>query len=234
MLTSVPTNGGVVIVTQMCPQGPGAVPIGAQQSGLPQGFTSPRDAALKRFVKGEPTALGVVQIMIGLFSIGLGVVTLQDRFIADVIGLPFWTGLIYIVSGAVSIAGEKRKKNNICLMKAAMSMNIVSAVAAGIAILFDLTEVVVPHFRFHDSGDILRSLAWVMLFSSILEFCVAISVSAFGCKAVCNGSPAPVIVIQYGANSQPATQPSNPPGYQLAPDTEQDAFPKTPPPQYTE
>ncbi|XP_066577715.1 uncharacterized protein LOC136767676 isoform X5 [Amia ocellicauda] len=161
MLTSVPTNGGVVIVTQMCPQGPGAVPIGAQQSGLPQGFTSPRDAALKRFVKGEPTALG------------------------------------YIVSGAVSIAGEKRKKNNICL-------------------------------------DILRSLAWVMLFSSILEFCVAISVSAFGCKAVCNGSPAPVIVIQYGANSQPATQPSNPPGYQLAPDTEQDAFPKTPPPQYTE
>ncbi|XP_066577713.1 membrane-spanning 4-domains subfamily A member 4D isoform X3 [Amia ocellicauda] len=198
MLTSVPTNGGVVIVTQMCPQGPGAVPIGAQQSGLPQGFTSPRDAALKRFVKGEPTALG------------------------------------YIVSGAVSIAGEKRKKNNICLMKAAMSMNIVSAVAAGIAILFDLTEVVVPHFRFHDSGDILRSLAWVMLFSSILEFCVAISVSAFGCKAVCNGSPAPVIVIQYGANSQPATQPSNPPGYQLAPDTEQDAFPKTPPPQYTE
>ncbi|XP_066577714.1 membrane-spanning 4-domains subfamily A member 15 isoform X4 [Amia ocellicauda] len=198
MLTSVPTNGGVVIVTQMCPQGPGAVPIGAQQSGLPQGFTSPRDAALKRFVKGEPTALGqVVQIMIGLFSIGLGVVTLQDRFIADVIGLPFWTGLIYIVSGAVSIAGEKRKKNNICL-------------------------------------DILRSLAWVMLFSSILEFCVAISVSAFGCKAVCNGSPAPVIVIQYGANSQPATQPSNPPGYQLAPDTEQDAFPKTPPPQYTE
>ncbi|XP_066577717.1 membrane-spanning 4-domains subfamily A member 15 isoform X2 [Amia ocellicauda] len=194
MLTSVPTNGGMVIITQMCPQGPSAVPTGAPQaeSVLPHNYTSPRDASLKRFVKGEPTALGVVQIMIGLFFIGLGVVTLQERFI---VGVPIWTGAMHIVSGALSIAGEKRKKNNICLIKAALSMNIVSAVAAGIAIIINATDLAIQNYYHYRH---------------------------------------PVIVIQYGANPQPATQPSNDPGYQLAPDTEQDTFPKTPPPQYTE
>ncbi|XP_066577716.1 membrane-spanning 4-domains subfamily A member 4D isoform X1 [Amia ocellicauda] len=233
MLTSVPTNGGMVIITQMCPQGPSAVPTGAPQaeSVLPHNYTSPRDASLKRFVKGEPTALGVVQIMIGLFFIGLGVVTLQERFI---VGVPIWTGAMHIVSGALSIAGEKRKKNNICLIKAALSMNIVSAVAAGIAIIINATDLAIQNYYHYRHNNLYMVAVWVILFFSILEFCVAISVSAFGCKAVCDGNTTPVIVIQYGANPQPATQPSNDPGYQLAPDTEQDTFPKTPPPQYTE
>ncbi|XP_066577725.1 membrane-spanning 4-domains subfamily A member 8 isoform X3 [Amia ocellicauda] len=147
MSASVTTEGDMVIITQVYPQTQGSMPSSAPlaQSGLPHGYTSPGSAAWKRFVKGEPTALGVVQIMIGLFNVGSGVLVEREMdSIGFHIGLPFWPSLIYIISGALSIAGEKQKKTA-CL---------------------------------------------------------------------------PVIVIQYGASPQPATQPSSAPSHQPVPDRE--------------
>ncbi|XP_066577724.1 uncharacterized protein LOC136767680 isoform X2 [Amia ocellicauda] len=149
MSASVTTEGDMVIITQVYPQTQGSMPSSAPlaQSGLPHGYTSPGSAAWKRFVKGEPTALG------------------------------------YIISGALSIAGEKQKKTA-CL------------------------------------GNPYTPLNMVLLTLAFLEFCVAISVAVFGCKAVCITDTGPVIVIQYGASPQPATQPSSAPSHQPVPDRE--------------
>ncbi|XP_066577723.1 membrane-spanning 4-domains subfamily A member 8 isoform X1 [Amia ocellicauda] len=186
MSASVTTEGDMVIITQVYPQTQGSMPSSAPlaQSGLPHGYTSPGSAAWKRFVKGEPTALGVVQIMIGLFNVGSGVLVEREMdSIGFHIGLPFWPSLIYIISGALSIAGEKQKKTA-CL------------------------------------GNPYTPLNMVLLTLAFLEFCVAISVAVFGCKAVCITDTGPVIVIQYGASPQPATQPSSAPSHQPVPDRE--------------
>ncbi|MBN3309648.1 membrane-spanning 4-domains subfamily A member 4D [Amia ocellicauda] len=224
MTSSDTTEGGMRMDNQVHPEVQDTVPTSAPlaQAGLPHDYTSPGSAALKRFVKGQPTALGVVQIMIGLFTIGSGVLLEGDtRSFAFYISLPFWPSLLYIISGALSIAGEKSKRNNTCVIRAALTTNIISAVIAGIAISIFSIEITVKPTFFRD--NMFGPLKVILLTLAVLEFCVAVSVSAFGCKAVCCEDPASVIVIQYQPNPQPGTQPTDPP-----------ACIKIPPPEYTE
>ncbi|MBN3319514.1 M4A4A protein, partial [Atractosteus spatula] len=198
MSSSVSTDRGMVIISQVYPQGQDTLPAFAPQtqSVLPASHFPQMSSSLKKFQKGEPKALGVVQIMVGQFILILGVFMIFQRSVSVLTGVPFWGPMAYITSGALSIAADKKLK---------------------------------PSLDFH-----FKAITGSALILSVLEFCVAISSSVYGCKAVCNSDPAPVIVIQYTAQPQPVTQNASDTQYQLVSNTDVSSIPKIPPPAYAE
>ncbi|KAJ1192994.1 hypothetical protein NDU88_002300, partial [Pleurodeles waltl] len=82
------TGNGVLLVTQYIPASNN---LPSQQEPL----QAETPGYLKKFIKGEPKALGVVQIMIGIIHISLGGVlcTLEFPPMSVVTGVVFWGGL---------------------------------------------------------------------------------------------------------------------------------------------
>ncbi|XP_041094951.1 membrane-spanning 4-domains subfamily A member 4D-like [Polyodon spathula] len=224
MKTMPASAGGVVVVTQFYPQappdnGPPALAGVPRCQVFPSGSLCQPSGQLKRFLKGEPRVLGTVQIIVGVINILFGVVLSRTLWsVAVILGAPFWTGVFYIISGSLSVAADRTPR--ISLVKGTLAMNVLSSIAAGIGIIIYLVDLAVwsrcksyPHHssgRDDDSAVLFNSAAQglksVLLLFTILEFCVAISVSAFGCKAVCHGAQdqTPMVVIQSTCNTASA------------------------------
>ncbi|XP_066495013.1 membrane-spanning 4-domains subfamily A member 15-like [Tiliqua scincoides] len=90
--------------------------------------------SVKKFYKGEPLALGVTQILLGVLTIMFGVVLNVGyyygyHFPYVILMTPHWTGALYIISGSLSVAAARNPKPP--LVKGMLGMNVVSTVAAG-------------------------------------------------------------------------------------------------------
>ncbi|KAK6467026.1 membrane-spanning 4-domains subfamily A member 4D-like isoform X1 [Huso huso] len=220
MATSVTTANGMVVVTQIYPQGTentAPAPAADQRYHVvPSSALCQLSEKLKRFLKGEPRPLGTVQILIGVISIVFGVVLAMTPFsISAATGAPYWTGVLYIISGSLCVAADRTPKAS--LIKAALGMNVVSSVAAGIAICFYCVDL--PYYygtsvcsypssqsRDHYYGYQCENIVLaaqrtstgiksVLLIFSLLQFCVSVSMAAFACKAACHNTYTPVIVV---------------------------------------
>ncbi|KAM4016797.1 membrane-spanning 4-domains subfamily A member 4A-like isoform 1-T2 [Anomaloglossus baeobatrachus] len=184
----------------------------------------------KRFLKffqGEPEVLGVTQLIIGLNHIFFGIIFIVVAEKAHLIfvntiayiGVLFWSGIMYVISGSLTIATSY--KPSFKMVNASLGLNIISSVAAGISgiILVTLVVELSIHGRyfyseFHCAYDkqsetCEREFAQLTLYQGIgstlsiltaLEFCIALSTSIFGCKASCSTSYSEVAVVVYHAS----------------------------------
>ncbi|XP_044115328.1 membrane-spanning 4-domains subfamily A member 4A-like isoform X2 [Neovison vison] len=156
----------------------------------------------EKFLKGEPKVLGVVQILIALMNLSLGIININVMFpfneyhylleheVYKIVG-----SLMFIVSGSLSIvAGIKTTKG---LIRSSLGLNISSSVLAAFGTYFTASHL--NSFRynlFHCSTFektencfmslyIFMGLDAMVILLSMLEFCVSVSLSAFGCKVTC-------------------------------------------------
>ncbi|XP_036425580.1 membrane-spanning 4-domains subfamily A member 15-like [Colossoma macropomum] len=118
------TRNGFTIVTQV-------VPGVTEQYDLGTGVST--GGAVTKLLKGEPKALGSVQIMIGIMTLLFGIIkTVYVPDVGVISGVTYWGSCLYITSGSLSVAADK--KTNTCVVRSSLVMNIISAVTAGVAI----------------------------------------------------------------------------------------------------
>lgn len=172
------------------------------QQGRPVDLYSYQWKGMKeKFLKGQPKVLGAMQIMTGLMIFSIGIITLCGTLsfrgpkpLSVYIGYSFWGSVMFIVSGSFSIATARRTTKN--FVQASLSLNITSSVLAGVGMITTMVSfrifAHIPFICYHQSHEncpmtttILIALEGVVLLLSTLELCVALSVSSFGCQAVC-------------------------------------------------
>ncbi|XP_067318340.1 uncharacterized protein [Anolis sagrei] len=161
------------------------------------------NTSLQKLLKVETKTLGAIQVIIGIMHIGFGAVpihlfssTYQPLSAAG--GYHIWGGLLFIVSGSLSVAVEKRL--NPCLVKCNVGMNIVSAIVALVGIVLCIHEL---HFNqhtyettkryFYDDDPINQwsvgaGLCGLFLLFTLLELFIAVFTVYFRCQAVCYNS----------------------------------------------
>ncbi|XP_061104782.1 transmembrane protein 176B-like [Conger conger] len=104
---------------------------------------------LGRLLAGTQRALGTVQIMVGLFNIGLGVILLNVNH-SDLFWIcaPYWLGGVFIAVGIISILSERFPSP--CMVFLTAFMNLASACLAVTAIVLysvDLASVLRLGYR---------------------------------------------------------------------------------------
>ncbi|KAL6455689.1 hypothetical protein MHYP_G00355400 [Metynnis hypsauchen] len=186
------TRNGFTIMTQV-------VAKGTEQYGLRTGGGISTGGPVKKLLKGEPKALGTVQIMIGIMTLSFGIIkTVYGPSVGVFSGVTYWGSCIYIISGSLSIAASN--KGDACVVRGSLVMNIISAVAAVAAIVllsFDMDVLLTRAYYSCSYGYSYRcedaiwmwkqsaGISGVLLGFSVFEFIVSIFTSVFACKVTC-------------------------------------------------
>ncbi|KAM8924657.1 membrane-spanning 4-domains subfamily A member 8-like [Pelodytes ibericus] len=171
--------------------------------------------------KGQPKALGVTQIVLAFFMISLGTIsfftTINYLQLTVYTGLTFWGAVLYIISGSLSVAVENKPSR--CLTKGFLTMNIISSLTALTSVVIFLLDMFIYEcygnecYGIYDTLNVNRITVLSFLsLASLLQFCVCISLSVFGCKSLSHGSSNPVQVLMI-PNDYRSPGPSFNPGF---------------------
>ncbi|XP_026995939.2 membrane-spanning 4-domains subfamily A member 4A-like [Tachysurus fulvidraco] len=176
---------------------------------------------LRKFLKGEPKALGTVQIMIGLLTLLFGIVLAAfPQTVLIVSGMIFWSPVFHITAGSLAVSASN--KLNSCVVKATLTLNIFSTLSAGITIMFLIIDMIFGSYRFCDyensygcnyaTESMSKGITGVLLVFTLLQFCISIALSAFACKAICTSEPTLNIinVVQNPESFAPGAPVNNP------------------------
>ncbi|CAN9514458.1 unnamed protein product [Ophioblennius macclurei] len=219
--TSVTTVGGVVIVTQVIPKDEYSFQLNAPPSDdTPRVAVSPPSSAVApppetpvkvdemtaTFLRGQPLALGVVQIFLGVMIV---LFSLSAFFWFTLIThLPFGLAIFFIISGSLAVAAER--KMSVGLVWASLASHLLSAflALAGIAYNCALMATGTPYRTICIPEDIEQQFpekseeVWIkcrdkmryldriqfgllgfVLVLLVLQACVSIALSVFSGKA---------------------------------------------------
>uniref|UniRef100_H0XHH0 Membrane spanning 4-domains A8 n=1 Tax=Otolemur garnettii TaxID=30611 RepID=H0XHH0_OTOGA len=144
----------------------------------------------------EGKTLGAIQILIGLFHLGLSSVlatVLYGDYLAISFyrGFVFWGGICFIISGSLSVAAENQP-NSSCLLNASVGLNIVSAICASVGFIHFIVDLSVNTSYIHPNHypypwGVAPGLmaSGVLLVFCLLELGVSVAAAHFGCQMVC-------------------------------------------------
>ncbi|XP_036393737.1 transmembrane protein 176B-like [Megalops cyprinoides] len=150
MSVSVSKNEGMTVITMTSDPG-SSCPLAFQLLGnLCCSPVCAVSQGLRRLLAGTLSALGTVQIMVGLFNIGLGVIHLNEsNTFLSWSGAPYWLGGLFIAAGIMSVLGERFPSS--CLVFLTTCMNLASGCLALIAIALYSMDLVNEYDGFHVS-----------------------------------------------------------------------------------
>ncbi|XP_040290547.1 membrane-spanning 4-domains subfamily A member 4A-like isoform X1 [Bufo bufo] len=206
--------------------------------------TDPSSPFYLTFLKSKPRALGIVLIVSSILEIGLGIglgftcftITLPS-------GIPFWGTIFYIIAGALTIAAQSKPK--VCLVRGSLSLNIISSISSGIAIILNTVDLATLNCYYYDYGydyeygyrrcqqllSATYALQSILLVINLLIFCISLSVSIFGCRSlskISSNSPQVFLIQNDLVSMNPSTVPVTGFSQLFAPAI----APPQPPPQY--
>lgn len=182
--SSVPSNvGNFLVVTHVVPSTPSAHEQPLSQRSL-------------TFRKGQPKALGVVQIMIGVVMLTFGLAMVFYHLSLGVLsGIFVWGSLIYISAGSVAVAAETQL--SLCLINASLALNIIASIVSGTGIILYALDAIIWNHRYDDDPYYFIGFSIVLALFQALEFYVSIISAGLTCKATCKCCGVePQVVIQ--------------------------------------
>ncbi|XP_041844568.1 membrane-spanning 4-domains subfamily A member 4A-like [Melanotaenia boesemani] len=146
--------------------------------------------------------LGTVQIMVGLFNIGLGPGrTSMHPYDLTTLGAAYWLGAVFLLAGIVSILADSCYC--VCLVGFSVFMNIVGSIAAILSIVLyaiDLSFSIMwlcdnersnahnpdsCRYVAYIAQNLLTSMDISLIVLAVLQLCVCISVAVLGIRALC-------------------------------------------------
>uniref|UniRef100_A0A8D1WLV6 Membrane spanning 4-domains A4A n=1 Tax=Sus scrofa TaxID=9823 RepID=A0A8D1WLV6_PIG len=200
---------------------------------------------LEKFLKGEPKILGVVQVLIALMNSSLGTVvmsvTLSHKYLEysffylACAGYIISASVMFIISGSLSIAaGTKGTKG---LVQGSLGLNITSSILAAIGIILLSLSFLVSSFDYTCRSNpdlencsmilsILMGMNGMVLILTLLEFCIALSLSAFGCKVTCCKSGGVVFILPSNVHMAETASPAPLAGGLMPPTDQQKNVPE--------
>uniref|UniRef100_UPI00398E909A membrane-spanning 4-domains subfamily A member 15-like n=1 Tax=Pristiophorus japonicus TaxID=55135 RepID=UPI00398E909A len=150
---------------------------------------------LQKFLNGEPKALGVTLIMLGIIQFGFGV-PLRMAKVSEITGLgtPWWLAVLFIVSGALTIVcGQDPNKPRVT---ACLATNIINVIATGIAVFIFCVDLSSWHYIHNTEVAAVmkyRQLSYgiktVLFFFAVSGAVLNIILSVFCCKGLRYCSP---------------------------------------------
>ncbi|KAB5586918.1 hypothetical protein PHYPO_G00007050 [Pangasianodon hypophthalmus] len=169
----------------------------------------------RMFLKGEPVALGTVQILIGIVMIALGTVTWFTQTLYGEI--PLGLGLSFIFSGSVTLGAHK----GTCppLIKSTIGLNIISALLAMSGICYFCFALAIKpnlstcgteqsesgyygyyncRFMAESLQNLISGIKGILLVLSVLEVCVCMTTIVFSCKSSVQASGTKMAVVLKG------------------------------------
>ncbi|NXM36727.1 M4A15 protein, partial [Oxyruncus cristatus] len=197
--TSVTDSGGVRIITEVIP----ATDPRAAQLASGSGAAAPARTSfpVQGFRRAHPKVLGTIHIFAGIIHILFGIILTASEHgnssLPVASGILFWLGILLLVSGSLLVESEKR--DNLVLVRTCCVLNAGVALGALVATaLHGMAITRVPpgcerHVPFHippewclnaNSKILSNGLDSTFVLLSLLEFCVAVAVLAFGYEAV--------------------------------------------------
>lgn len=256
MSSTVQLPNGVVVMTIVYPQTGAGSLTEKKEPNIPKKITdlntpteiqdanNPRPSTptawLKSFIRTEQKTLGAIQIIIGLINILFGIPLAFTFFsIATMSGVPFWGGLLYIVSGSLTVSNDKQ--TSIRKAKKTLVMNVVSSVVAFVAVILLIVDAAIyipcyypycnddSYFYYSYSysywSDRYPALKSIMIIFCLLEELIAVSLSVYTFKTspssrCCLPQPTTMIVTPdvlqikqapLAMNTQPAPPPYSDP-----------------------
>ncbi|XP_078506788.1 membrane-spanning 4-domains subfamily A member 12-like [Lissotriton helveticus] len=143
----------------------------------------------------KSTKKGYIQALLGFILLALGIVLfiLHDDWgtFAVGIGVPFWSSVVYIISGGLTIRMTINSNWTRCHMKATMVMNIFSFLTAATATILLFLDILSSIQRSSSYKSDLLGILASMVFCSFLQIYFASVTAFFAYKFIKMPAPSP-------------------------------------------
>merc|ERR1712055_680712 len=141
----------------------------------------------KSYKSRAATIIGAIHILCGIAACtsNIALLIFTTRFLVGVFGTGIWSSVFFIISGSLSICSGKN--TNSCLIISTMVMSIISAISAGILIIFSALGLAHDGYSCHYYHcDVHPEIFHgIQLLAGIIELVLAITSASLSCKATC-------------------------------------------------